>query len=160
MISLDILTKIFIPLIAACIGAALAFGYQHTLEKRRDKRHILQVLMMYRNVGANELDWIKALNVIDLVFHKDKKVKELYHKFNNYTKPGMFETMQYVDVFYQLLEAMAQCSGYKSLQGTDIRDYYAPEALLLHYPNKNVAPEPSNAAAVSSSPTIPNKETD
>jgi hypothetical protein len=116
--------------------------------------------MMYRNVGANELDWIKALNVVDLVFHKDKKVKELYHKFIAYTLPDMFPTKQYVDVFYQMLEEMAKCSGHKNLRGTDIRDFYAPEALLLHYPNRNVVPAPSNASDVTSYQPIPKADTD
>lgn len=78
----DVLSKkIIAPLLTACIGAILAFRYQHRIELKREKRYILQTLMMYRNVGANELDWIKALNAVDIVYHDNKKVRELLHTF-------------------------------------------------------------------------------
>ena len=63
----DLLLKIIIPLcsagIGAIIGATLAYRNQYRIELKRDKRAVIQNLMMYRNVGAHELDWIKALNV-------------------------------------------------------------------------------------------------
>jgi hypothetical protein len=139
----EFLEKILIPLLAAFLGAILAFRYQHKMELRREKRYILQTLMMYRNVGADELDWIKALNAIDLVYMNHPKVIELYHTFIAYTQPEMFATRQYMDVFYNLLYEMGQCSGHKKLTLAYIRDYYAPEALNLHYPNRNVGNAPA-----------------
>ena len=148
MTILDILEKIIIPLIAACVGAILAFRYQHNLELNRDKRAIIQNLMIYRNVGAYELDYIKALNAIDIVFSNDKKVRELYHTFLVQTKPPTFNNLQYIETFYQLVHEMAQCSGYKNLTMHDIRDFYSPEALVQHYPNMNVGSNPVPAATM------------
>ena len=142
MNSTDMVEKFLVPLIAAFVGAILAFRYQHTLELRREKRYVLQNLMMYRSVGANELDWIKALNVVDLVFNKNKKVKVLYHKFLAYTDPSMYPTKQYIDVLYELMYEMGQCSGYKNLTLADIRDSYGPEGLNVHYPMRKVTDEP------------------
>ncbi|MBF9253772.1 hypothetical protein I2I11_10745 [Pontibacter sp. 172403-2] len=142
MTILDLLEKIVIPLIAACIGAILAFRYQHNFELNRDKRAIIQNLMIYRNVGAYELDWIKALNAIDIVFSNDQRVRELYHTFLAQTKPPTFNNLQYIETFYQLVHEMAQCSGYKKLTMHDIRDFYSPGALVQHYPNMNVGSEP------------------
>jgi hypothetical protein len=99
--------------------------------------------MMYRNVGAHELDWVKALNVIDIVFHKDKEVIVLFRTFLAQTRPPFFENRQYVETFYSMVFQMAQCSDYKSLTVADIRDFYSPEALAQHYPNRNVISEPS-----------------
>ncbi len=99
--------------------------------------------MMYRNVGAHELDWIKSLNAIDIVYHGDRRVRELFHRFVAQTRPSFFQNRQYVETFYQLVFEMAQCSGYKNLTMHDIRDFYSPEALNLHYPNMNLGSEPS-----------------
>jgi hypothetical protein len=104
--------------------------------------------MMYRNVGVEELDWIKALNAIDLVYIKDKKVITLYHKFIAYTHPDMFPTKQYIDVFYDLVYEMGQCSGYSGLTLSYIRECYAPEALNLHYPNMNAIVLPPTISSV------------
>lgn len=132
-----ILEKIAIPLIAACFGAILAFRYQKTLELKRDKRIIIQTLMIYRNVGADELDWIKALNAIDIVFSKDKKVRELFHKFISETRPPAYQSFIWIETFYQMLYEMAKCSDYETLSMQDIREFYSPEALKIHYPNRN-----------------------
>ena len=141
MIVSDLLFKIFVPLFSACLGAILAFRYQRTIEIKRDKRLIIQTLMRYRNVLANELEWIKALNVIDIIFCNDKKVIELYHTFLAQTQHPIFENKQFVETYYQLIFQMAQCSDYKNLTLQDIRDFYSPEALKFHYPNRNVVSE-------------------
>jgi hypothetical protein len=149
MTLIDIVTKILIPLLAALIGAILAFRYQYHIELKRDKRVVLQNLMIYRNVGANEMQWINSINSIDIVFNKDARVRELYHTFLAQTRHPFFENKQYIETFYQLLFAMGQCSGYKHLTMLDIRDYYAPEALNMHYPNMRAGNEllpPSSAA--------------
>jgi hypothetical protein len=139
----DVLKYIVVPLLAACIGAIIAFRYQRTTELKRDKRLIIQTLMVYRNVGAHELDWIKALNAVDIVFNKDKKVRELYHTLLAQLRPPLFANKQWIETFYQLVFEMARCSEYKHLTMHDIRDYYSPNALDIHYPNMNVITEPS-----------------
>jgi hypothetical protein len=154
----DFLEKIAIPLIAAFVGAILAFRYQRTMELKRDKRLVIQTLMIYRNVGANELEWIKALNAIDVVFNKDKKVRELFHTFLAHTRPPLFQNGQWIETFYQLVFEMARCSDYKSLTMHEIRDFYSPEALMQHYPNRNVGSEPSLPSADDLPLTIPDKD--
>lgn len=138
-----IFEKIAVPLIAAFTGAILAFRYQRTLELKRDKRIIIQTLMIYRNVGAEELDWIKALNAIDVVFSKDKKVRELFHKFISETKPPTYQSYAWIETFYEMLHEMAKCSDYETLSMQDIREYYSPEALKMHYPNRNIQGNPT-----------------
>jgi hypothetical protein len=135
MTSTDVLEKIAMPLVAACVGAILAFRYQHTLELKRDKRHIIQALMMYRNVGANELDFIKALNAVDIVFHDNKRVRTLLHTYFDQVTEPYFHNYQWRDTFFEMLYEMAQSSGYSNLTKDDIRNYYSPRALDWHYPN-------------------------
>ena len=77
----EFIQYVLIPLsaaiVGAIIGAVLAFWYQRKMEIRRDKRGLMQVLMGYRTTGAIEIDWIRALNMVDAVFHDNKKVKNL-----------------------------------------------------------------------------------
>jgi hypothetical protein len=140
----EVLEKLLAPLLAAFLGAVLAFRYQRTTELKKDKRHILQAMMAYRNVTSNELDWIKSLNMIDIVYYDCPKVKELLHKYFAYTKSPLFENGQHIDVIYELLFEMCKSCGYKKLSLADVRDYYAPIALRDHYPNaiKSITPPP------------------
>ncbi|MGG9972754.1 DUF6680 family protein [Ferruginibacter sp. SUN002] len=149
MTTIDILEKIIVPLIAAGIGAILAFRYQNTLELKREKRQILQVLMMYRNAGANELDWIKALNAVDVVFHDEKNIRALLHTFFSQTEKHIIQNQQYWQTYNQMLLEMARSIGYKDVTLQDIRDFYAPEALKWHYPLKSEQTEPKDAAVTS-----------
>lgn len=130
-----VLEKILIPLLAACLGAIIAFRYQRVLELKRDKRAVIQTLMMYRNIGADELEFIKALNAIDIVFNKDTKVRELFHTYIAETRPNLFHNNKWIETFNQLIFEMAKCTEYKNLSLQEIREYYEPEALRNHYPN-------------------------
>ena len=143
---IDIVYKILIPLISACVGGIMAFRYQRISELKRDKRFIIQTLMMYRNVGVQELDWIKALNTIDIVFHNNEKVREFYHSFLAQTTPPLYKNGQWVETFYQMLHEMILCSDYKGLTIHDIRDFYSPNILEMHYPNLNKASVPPDTS--------------
>lgn len=149
-------------MIGAFIGASFAFVYQRQMEIRKEKRAILQVLMMYRNVGAHELDWIKALNAVDLVFHDNPSVIEKYHKYLALIEPNVYKSGAHVQCFVELLYSMGQCTGYRNLTEDNIRKTYSPEGLALHYPRTFEEVAPSNVSSVSESPKIEDKrkETD
>lgn len=151
----DILFKIIVPFIAALLGAFLAFRYQYKIELKREKRQVLQVLMMYRNVGANELDFIKMLNATDVVYHDNNQVRDLLHTYFAQTVRPLYETGAYVETFYRLVFAMAQDCGYSHLTMHDIRDFYSPEALEIHYPNRNAATVPATPVAAPDVPPNP-----
>lgn len=142
----ELVQYVIMPLAAAGIGAiggaVLAFRYQRTSELKRDKRAVIQNLMIYRNVGAHELEWIKSLNAIDIVFNKDKEVKNVYHRMLAQMRPPFFQSGHWVETFYQLIFEMGKCSDYKNLTMLEIREYYSPNALDIHYPNMNVGSEP------------------
>lgn len=133
MTTIEILEKIIIPLIAAfvgaVIGAIMAFRYQRKMEIQRDKRGLMQMLMAYRSVGAVEIDWIKALNMIDIVFHDNKEVKELLRSYMYHTDQKRFNNGEHERVLVQLLYKMGQSSGYTDLKESDIRDAYNPIAI-------------------------------
>jgi hypothetical protein len=126
MSAIDIVEKIGIPLIAAFIGAVLAFANQNRFQKRQDKKYVLATLMAYRHAGVAEVDFIKALNMIDIIFHDSAKVKEKVRKYFNYTSLEMYSGGQRVEAFFELVLEMAKDIGYKSLTLSEIKDFYVP----------------------------------
>ncbi|MEP7377028.1 MAG: DUF6680 family protein [Chitinophagaceae bacterium] len=127
--------RVFIPLFATFIGAFMAFRYQYAIEKRRDKRAVVQQLMMYRNVGADELDWIKHMNVIDIVFHDNEIVRQLFDHYMDWVSTDeKFHTHNHVRVYYEMLYLMCQDCGYSQITEYDLkRNVYSPNALRDHY---------------------------
>jgi hypothetical protein len=131
-----ILEKIVIPMVATFAGAFLAFRYQHTIEKRRDKRTIVQSLMIFRNVGADELEWIKAMNAVEIVFHDNERVRQLWAKYLEYTSDmEKFKQSRHIDVYYEMLYEMCRDCGYNQITESDLRQFYSPNALSKHYHN-------------------------
>ena len=68
---LNLLAIIIIPIVAVVVGQHL----QNRAEIRKDKIHIFKVLMTSRIYGWT-VDSVHALNLIDVVFAKDKDVRE------------------------------------------------------------------------------------
>lgn len=128
---------VIIPLVAAgigaVIGAIMAFRYQRKMEIQRDRRGIMQMVMAYRSVGAIEIDWIKALNMIDIVFHDNKKIKALLRKYLYWIEESRYNQNQHQLVLVELIYEMGQASGYKDLTESDIRDSYSPKAIQSIY---------------------------
>lgn len=133
MTKIEIFQYIIIPLIAAVVGAVIgaimAFRYQRKMEIQRDKRGIMQLVMAYRSIGAIEIDWIKALNMIDIVFHDSKKIKALLRKYLYLIDDSRYDTNQHQPVLVELIYEMGQAAGYKDLTENDIRDSYSPKAI-------------------------------
>jgi hypothetical protein len=136
-----IIEKILIPLGATFAGAFLAFRSQSTIEKNKEKRAILQNLVVYRNVGAEELDWIKSVNAIDLVFHNNERVRQLFSLFYEIVCDEVrYGKSEHVDVYYEMLYEMAKDCGYDQMTVSEIKSkVYSPQALSRHYPPQHFA---------------------
>jgi hypothetical protein len=120
----NIAVPLVAALIGAIIGAIMAFRYQRKMEIQRDKRGLMQMLMAYRTIGAVEVDWIKALNMIDIVFHDNKEVKRLLRSYMYHTDTSRYPTGHHREVLVQLLVAIGKECGYTEITETDIRDGY------------------------------------
>jgi hypothetical protein len=130
-----------VTFVASFFGAYFAFRYNYQMELKRDKRQVFQILMIYRNAWADEIEWIKTMNAVSVVFSREKRVLELYRTFLNQTKTSVDE--QVIETYYQMLFQMAQCSGYKHLQVSDIKEFYNPLGLDKHYQRETLKNEPS-----------------
>lgn len=133
---MDFLEKIIIPIIAAFIGAFIAFRYQNNAEAKKNKLYILSTLMANRHMGAWDDDFVKALNLIDIIYHDNKNVKEHLHKYFEVTRGSIFTPGERINVFFDLLLAMCEDVGYKDLKRSDINDFYSPERPTLKESNE------------------------
>lgn len=122
---LNLAALVFIPIVAVIIGKWL----QDRSEKRKDKMQIFKILMTSRIYGWTP-DSVNALNIIDIVFSDDKKVrvawKDLYDKYC-VTNPDQHQLEKIKNAQYKLLEAMANSLGYKDkITWETIQNPYMP----------------------------------
>ncbi len=128
----DILNLIAIivgPVIAVFIGQHL----QKSSEKRKDKMSIFKTLMTARLYGLTT-DSVHALNLIDIVFVKDKSVRAAWSRlFEAYSSAEQSEQMvtKRTDLMYKLLEEMAKNLGYKNkITWETIQNPYIPKFMV------------------------------
>lgn len=70
---LNLIAIFIIPVVAVIVGQHL----QNRAEIRKDKMHIFKVLMTSRIYGWTQ-ESAHCLNIIDIVFADDKKVRDLF----------------------------------------------------------------------------------
>jgi hypothetical protein len=114
----------WLTLLAIVVGPILAIAgqlwYQRRKERRDAKLGVFRVLMNLRNAQLSA-DFVKALNLIDLVFYKDKGVRErwsiLWEFLNNkenFNLPRASEIIEKQrDLTAQLLSTMARELGFE-----------------------------------------------
>lgn len=125
---LNLAALIIIPIVAVIIGQCL----QNRSEKRKDKMQIFKVLMTSRIYGWT-IDSVHALNVIDIVFSDDDKVRAAWKDLNDkykVTNPDQQQLKKIEQAQYKLLEEIANALGYKNkITWETIQNPYMPEGM-------------------------------
>lgn len=100
-------------------------------EKLLLKNQVFTTLMAQRGFPTSP-EWIRALNLIDVVFENNPKVLKLWHEYydllHHEDKPLMIE--QWERKKLELLSEIAKDLGYKGLQQIDIDKVYIPKGYL------------------------------
>jgi hypothetical protein len=116
------------PIAAVWIGQKL----QDKHERRKDKLELFKTLMMSRNGWTVES--VRALNVLDVVFSDDEKVRAAWKKYYDklcVENPTDTELKKVQDAQYELLEAMAESLGYKeTITWKTIQKPYKPKGMI------------------------------
>ena len=122
---LTLAALIIIPIVAVVIAQWL----QNRSEKRKDKMQIFKTLMTSRIYGWTP-DSVNALNIIDIVFSDDEKVRAAWKDLNDkyrVTNPDQQHLRKIENAQYKLLEAMANSLGYKEkITWETIQNPYMP----------------------------------
>ena len=122
---LTLAALIIIPIVAVVIAQWL----QNRSEKRKDKMQIFKTLMTSRIYGWTP-DSVNALNIIDIVFSDDEKVRAAWKDLNDkyrVTNLDQQHLKKIENAQYKLLEAMANSLGYKDkITWETIQNPYMP----------------------------------
>ena len=125
---MDVLTLLAIllgPVVAVCI----TLWWQNRKERRDAKRHLFMTLMAQRKTAPPTYEWVQALNLIDVVFAKDKRVVQLWHElYGLFQNPQRTQTQDHK--YIELLSEMASVLGFRKLQQTDIDKFYYPQSYI------------------------------
>lgn len=125
---ISIVAVIVAPIVAVVIGQFL----QTRSKKREDKMRIFTVLMNTRAFAWTK-ESVEALNMIDVVFVNDKKVRDAWAKLlDSYNSNETSEQManKRMTLKYKLLEEMARCLGYKDkITWETIQNPYIPKGM-------------------------------
>ena len=104
--------------------------YQDRKAKNDAKLNVFFSLLANRKSAPITKEWVDSLNVIDVVFQDEKKVREAwkaYHDSLNNKSPHFASNNSYM---LDLLSEMAQSLGYKDLKQTEIDSFYSPQQFV------------------------------
>lgn len=123
---MEVLAILFSPVIAVLVSLWLSDRWQKKNQKRRDRLEIFKTLMTVRDSNAN-MDFVKSVNSIDVVFHDCNEVRQAWRNLHTSygKKPPVFREIQ--NGHTKLLEKMAVHLGYKDqITWEDITSSYTP----------------------------------
>lgn len=151
---LNLIALIVIPILAVVVAHMM----QTNSDKRKDKMQIFKVLMTARICGWTT-DRVYALNLIDVVFAKDKPVrtawKNLFDAYNS-TEQSDLMMKKRQDLMYKLLEAMAADLGYrKEITWETIQNPYVPEWLVNQWQEQSKSQQTYNSVLAAVANVIP-----
>lgn len=151
---LNLIAIFIIPVVAVIVGQHL----QNRAEIRKDKMHIFKVLMTSRIYGWTQ-ESVHCLNIIDIVFADDKKVrdawKDLYDKYC-VENPDETQIKKIQNAQYKLLETIANSLGYKDkVTWETIQNPYIPKGMLQQINERNQSQQAYNNLLLSMQHIIP-----
>ena len=151
---LNLIAIFIIPVVAVIVGQHL----KNRAEIRKDKMHIFKVLMTSRIYGWTQ-ESVHCLNIIDIVFADDKKVrdawKDLYDKYC-VENPDETQIKKIQNAQYKLLETMANSLGYKDkVTWETIQNPYIPKGMLQQINERNQSQQAYNNLLLNMQHIIP-----
>ena len=117
-------------ILSGIFATIITLWWQNKNQAHQEKVRVFSKLMSKRyDITAEEC--VEALNMIDVVFYKDEKVRNAWHEFKNATDMPDTEAKPQVitDKRLKMLEVMAESIGYKNIRWDDIKEYYYPVGL-------------------------------
>ncbi len=151
---INLVALIVIPILAVIVAHMM----QTNSDKRKDKMQIFKILMTARIYGSTT-DSIHALNLIDVVFARDKPVrtawKNLLDAYSSAEQSDLMKKKRQ-ELMYKLLEAMAANLGYqKEITWETIQNPYVPEWLVSQWQEQTKSQQTYNSVLAAVANAIP-----
>jgi len=127
MQTINIIAIILAPVMAVLIS----IWVQNWLEKLRSRRNIFTSLMSTRHYVPHSEEIVRALNMIDVVFHDEEKIRSLWHEyFDMLSNPGLNNEIGWTSWNAkrgELITEMAKVVKFgKKITLQDVQRVYAP----------------------------------
>ena len=123
---LIIAINIIAILISPIIATAIAIYSSNKSERRREKIKILQTLMMTR-LNRPCIEYVNALNLIDIVFYDSEKVRKSYKELLEMYRSGSEDGNEHNIKNLKLIESIVNDLGYsKKIKWDEISLPYNP----------------------------------
>ncbi len=137
MEAINVVAIVTSPIVAILVG----LWFQRRKEKRDVKRQIFVTLMATRHVGVSD-ERVRALNMLDLVFHDAPKIRHLWHEyFGMLSNKGMDNPEGHLLRSKKLLEMIAEMAatiGYgHEITHLDVDRVYNPVGLSQQTQRQN-----------------------
>ena len=104
----NIIAIILSPIIALFISHKVQISY----EKRKEKIEILKISMA-RRIPSNSIEYVNALNIIDIIFVDSPKVKAAYKSLYEAYQQQNYDVSKSQMMLTKLIEAIVADVGYK-----------------------------------------------
>lgn len=128
----ECLTILVSALLSGVLATFILLFWQWRNEKRQRKYEIFAQLMGLRFSLPNE-STVRCMNMIDIVFYKDKNVRQHYKEFLEEAAKPENGSRDIDEKHLKLLEEMAETLGYKDIQWDTIKHTYFPVGLAEKY---------------------------
>lgn len=115
-------------LISGLLATIVTILWQRKAASYNRKLNVFNILMSYRYMISSEVS-VNALNTIDVIFYKDKRVREAFSRFLDETSKKPELNPQIDEKYLKLLEEMAVALKLKNIHWDDIKHSYYPNGL-------------------------------
>lgn len=118
----ELISITLIPFILWFIGVK----FQNRKSKQDAKLSLFLNLMANRKATPNK-EWADSLNLIDIIFQDDKKVRKAWLDYYNSLQPNSPHLNNRNSFQLDLLSEIANSLNYKNLKQTEIDRFYSPQ---------------------------------
>ena len=126
---MDIIVTALSVVFSGVVATVIMILYQKFSGEQTAKRKVFETAVSYRFFISEEEN-VKSLNSIDVVFHKNQKVRQAWKSYMDEADKPSSNPQQLNDRYIKLLEEMALACGYKDIRWDDLKRYYYPSGLL------------------------------
>ena len=125
---MDIIATALSVVFSGVVATVITILYQRFSGEQTAKRKAFETAVSYRYFVSEEEN-VKSLNSIDVVFHKNQKVRQAWKSYMDEADKPSLNPQQLNDKYIKLLEEMALACGYKNIRWDDLKRYYYPNGL-------------------------------
>lgn len=119
----NLISITLIPVIIWVLG----IRYQDRKTKKDAKLSLFLTLMANRKTSPINKEWVDSLNIIDVVFQDDKKVRQAWLEYFESLHENSVNNQNSAIYLLVLLSEMANSLDYGDLKQTEIDRFYSPQ---------------------------------